>query len=195
MPSNPETSGDHESIRRHPVFQTPTLPDLGPETRDGVLSQPDLARALEGFFAANTLGSEAMDLLRSLALIWHDHLEESHQISQNIDSPDGSLLHGIMHRREPDYSNAKYWFRRAGQHPVYGEIAKRVSHLLAVENCRGWKDELIPNQVWDPMAFVDACQRAAASPGNQADAGLLKKVQATELETVWDHFAGRQASS
>src|SRR4051812_8366636 len=48
-----------------------------------------------------------------VAGIWllHDYLDESHKISQGIDTTSGSFWHAIMHRREGDFSNAKYWFR------------------------------------------------------------------------------------
>src|SRR5262245_6497073 len=46
-----------------------------------------------------------------------NYLDESHKISQDIDTPEGSFWHGILHRREGDYDNAKYWFRRVGTHP------------------------------------------------------------------------------
>ena len=41
-----------------------------------------------------------------LSAIWlhHDFLDESHSISQNIATTTGSFWHGIMHRREGDYS-------------------------------------------------------------------------------------------
>ena len=42
-------------------------------------------------------------------------LDQSHSISQDLHTPLGSYLHGIMHRREHDFSNANYWFRQAGQ--------------------------------------------------------------------------------
>jgi hypothetical protein len=38
-------------------------------------------------------------------------LDRSHTISQGIGSAEGSFWHGIMHRREGDFSNSKYWFR------------------------------------------------------------------------------------
>ena len=55
-----------------------------------------------------------------LAGLWlrFDFLDESHAISQEIKTPTGGFWHGIMHRREPDYDNAKYWFHRVGEHAV-----------------------------------------------------------------------------
>jgi hypothetical protein len=50
------------------------------------------------------------DMARAcLAGLWlyHDFLDESHTISQEIGSTTGSYWHGIMHRREPDASNAE----------------------------------------------------------------------------------------
>src|SRR5205085_1887867 len=42
--------------------------------------------------------------------LWHDSLSESHTISQSIASTSGSFWHAILHRREGDYSNSKYWY-------------------------------------------------------------------------------------
>ncbi len=53
-------------------------------------------------------------------------LDRSHDISQAIDSPTGLYWHGIMHRREGDFSNAKYWMRRAAGHPVIAELANYI---------------------------------------------------------------------
>ena len=53
-------------------------------------------------------------------------LDKSHAISQASDSPAGSFWHGIMHRREGDFGNAKYWFRRVGKHSVLTSLAAHI---------------------------------------------------------------------
>jgi hypothetical protein len=54
-------------------------------------------------------------LLRAL---WHDargDWKEAHRIAQDIDDTDGALVHAYLHRKEGDFGNAAYWYRRADQ--------------------------------------------------------------------------------
>ena len=64
------------------------------------------------------------------AAVWllHDELDQSHRISQDVDTPTGSFWHGIMHRREGDFSNSKYWFARIGRH-IYGFTQLKI-HVI-----------------------------------------------------------------
>jgi hypothetical protein len=54
--------------------------------------------------------------------LYVDDLDRSHRISQSLEDSTGAFWHGIMHRREGDFSNSHYWFRRVGQHPAMDEI-------------------------------------------------------------------------
>ncbi len=50
--------------------------------------------------------------------LWHDgkgDWKEAHHIAQDISSPDGSLIHAYLHRKEGDQGNASYWYQRAGE--------------------------------------------------------------------------------
>ena len=69
---------------------------------------------------------------RAALWLWHDFLDESHRISQDVETTTGSYWHGIMHRREADYSNAKYWFRRVGKHAIFPALCS-AAHKIAAE--------------------------------------------------------------
>jgi len=101
------------------------------------------------------------------AWLLHDYLDESHTISQAIDTTSGSFWHGIMHRREGDFSNAKYWFRHVGQHPVFDLLGERAG------------------ETWDPFAFVDLCQ--AAIRGKPDTRELCLDLQQAEWELLFDY--------
>jgi hypothetical protein len=103
--------------------------------------------------------------LKAGLLQLHDDLDESHNLSQSVQGEGhqqaGDYWHAIMHRREPDYSNAKYWFRRVGRNPVYSALADRAGGLLS--QCQSpaapsWKKRLRAANGWDPFAFVDLCE-------------------------------------
>lgn len=61
--------------------------------------------------------------LQAALWLYVDELDRSHDLSQQIKDADGSYWHGIMHRREGDFSNSHYWFHNTGHHhPVYLQI-------------------------------------------------------------------------
>lgn len=104
------------------------------------------------------------DMARAcLAALWlyHDFLDESHSISQQLESREGSYWHGIMHRREPDYANAKYWFRRVGDHPIGDDLCQFARQLAQSAEPDLATDFLREQPRWDSFRFVDACETAA----------------------------------
>src|SRR5262245_3674168 len=83
------------------------LPALGPGTPNTALRQRLAALEVPTAFGGAPVADESAARC-CLAGLWlaHDFLDESHAISQEIETPDGSYWHAIMHRREPDYWNS-----------------------------------------------------------------------------------------
>ena len=70
----------------------------------------------------------------------NDDIHNCHIIAQEHENPDGNYWHAILHRREPDYWNSKYWYKRVNDHPVIQEMQKEEPG-------------------WNPFNFVDQCEK------------------------------------
>ncbi|QEG39586.1 hypothetical protein [Roseimaritima ulvae] len=139
----------------HQAITNAPLPPLGDEDVDAPLAAylaefPQLG-------LADTITEDAIALCTSGLWLLAGDLDRSHTISQDLGCAEGSFWHGIMHRREGDYGNAKYWFRRVGSHPVFEHIGALTGELPPT---------LRTGDALDPFAFVDAVQQATAGlPG------------------------------
>ena len=142
---------------------------------DGALTASELAAVDPStLFPGSIFPREAM------AGLWllFDDLDRSHTISQGLSSPEAAFWHGIMHRREPDPSNAAYWFRRMGRHAVFPSIAAAAAEV-------GYPG--VASQ-WDPFAWIDYWERARVRPGSR-DQALALAVQRIEWEILFDYCA------
>ena len=162
------------------IFDTFGLAPLGPERRANALALDACRNQIEAAIASTGISFGSANLIRSAGLLWHDHLDESHIISQDIGDSDGSFLHGLMHRREPDYPNAKYWFNQTGRHEAFPEILKATESVMS-----GTDLAHLAEGEWDPFAMVDAVSRAKA---DTAEYALLQKVQRIEFEVLLERF-------
>jgi hypothetical protein len=172
------------------LLREPRLAPLGP-------GQPNesVRALLEGLTAAAAFAPHPVrddDMAKAcLAGLWlyHDFLDESHTLSQDIATDTGSYWHGLMHRREPDFGNAKYWFRRVGQHPVFEPLRTAAAALAAAR--RDPSAAFLTTQArWDPFAFIDLCE--AAQAGHAQPEMLCREIQQHEWQLLFD-FSCRNA--
>jgi hypothetical protein len=135
----------------------PRVPALGPGTPNA---------AVRDSLAQLVIAPEC----RAGLWLYHDYLDESHVVSQDLHTAEGSFWHAIMHRREPDAANSKYWWRQVGAHPVLEQLVRESPALGYAYTT--------------PAAFVDYCERVRGS--GLPDEDLAKRVQLLEWQLLFD---------
>lgn len=99
-------------------------------------------------------------LAQAVECLRQGDLDSAHKIAQSQEgNPLADTIHAIIHRREGDFSNSLYWWRRVGQN-----APAELSDLYG-----------------DPADFVRRCQSAAqGTPEEEA----CEKLAARELDIL-----------
>ena len=176
------------------------LPALSPKrVTDSALDAQIASLPLEQLAESRT---GALALKAGLHL-WNGSLDRSHTIAQDIETATGSYWHGIMHRMEGDYGNAKYWFRLVGSHPAMAGLPEALRGALREAEADGASPALRGNAAgerllavadkpaWDPYGFIDAVMAAERGQGSEAVRLLLETVQHAELALLAAYSANQ----
>jgi hypothetical protein len=115
-------------------------------------------------------------LLRGGLLYALDAIAEAHKIFQDAPGDLGAYWHGMIHRREGDFDNARYWFRRAGELPVFSTIHRAASAHSAL---------LARQSNWDPYLFTGQCEQARF--GDTESVQELIALQRDEFAGLFDY--------
>jgi hypothetical protein len=148
------------------------------------VSGGQLAARLPGVQRTALLALEA-GLLQILDA-W-DASHEAAQAADDLGERDVSAYwHGIAHRREPDASNATYWFRRVGRHSLFASLVEPARAILSESACPASLARLLRDEAWDPFAFIDSC--AKCRPGSTEEP-WLRRIQRLEMARLMDQTA------
>jgi hypothetical protein len=188
-PFNPRAYGPNVA----PLLAKAALNEIGPGTPVAALRGSLQALTPELVLAPHDVTDREM-AAGCCAGLWlrFDFLDESHHVSQSIDTPTASFWHAIMHRREPDFANAKYWFRRTGRHPLDARLAEAARRLVADSKPDAETEFLARQETWDPLRFVDLCE--IALDGSPPLHTLAMRIQQVEWELLFD-YCFRQAAA
>ena len=98
---------------------------------------------------APSKGPEA-NCIRSLLILAAGGVDQAHRIVQEMSTADAAYIHGIIHRIDDDFDNARYWFRRARIHPAGVEMYRRAALASpTVASRRMWDPDLVTDMLAD----------------------------------------------
>ncbi len=130
--------------------------------------EPERVACVQQLLAAPALARHPQHwALASGLWLYIDELDRSHRIAQERDADATcNYWHAIMHRREGDFCNSKYWFRRVGKHPAMKTLGP----------------------AYDPFDFVDRVAGAYRQGPTPAE---LVDLQRQEWRALFAWCAGR----
>jgi hypothetical protein len=106
--------------------------------------------------------------------------EEAHEIVQDLDTPEGSYWHALIHRMEPDAWNSGYWFRRVGHHAIFPALLEKAIGTVATHPDCGF----VPGDRWSPERFTAFCAVAHGRPGSPAE-HVAREIQSSEWRLLF----------
>ena len=148
----------------HPLFQALPIDQALADLVVQQLQPMSITSIVEDLIDDQHVGKHS--LLAAGLWLYVDELDRSHSISQSLTDSTGSFWHGIMHRREGDFSNSHYWFHRTEQHPAIPDI---------------------PN--YEPHGFIDSVESHFRTPPDE-----LLKIQRAEWTTLFGWCAHNRDS-
>jgi hypothetical protein len=190
---------EHNITDTRPEFLSPlaaTLLQSRPDAYQKLVVRggtPDFARKLLAGVEPRQLVTlpivNAQDASAMLAgfWLWHDALDECHQIVQDLIGPTGSFWHAIMHRREGDFSNAKYWYARCADHRALRLISAMALDVIGRHTTDKSLLRIAAGE-YNPDALVDLVEEIHAQPDDPRHQAAVR-IQQMEWKALFHHCA------
>ena len=174
-----------------PAAFLPFLPDaaMALEIPARTAADPVADRlGLDDLFPGGFVDEQAALACLSGILLVRNAFARSHDVCQDLDTAEGRYWHGILHRREPDPANARYWMARVGRHPVHRWLAEDLAAGTGSGEAATVPEASLLGRDgrWDPVRFIDAC----AARGMTAESRRrLEAIQMHEARLLLAHGA------
>lgn len=171
-----------------------SLPELQPDSAWDTDLTDEITECspIDLFMPVEVKNEKAAQAVKAGVLLWNDELSLSHDICQGLKTPESSYIHGVMHRREGDYSNAKHWFAKAKNHPVATKLFEKSTQIgddivPATDQLSHYTSDLKGIGHWSPDSFVDWCESASQGNVDSTCLYFFKKLQIEEIRLLIDH--------
>lgn len=123
-------------------------------------------------------------LIQGALYLCFDCFKEAHNIAQENEGVIGNWLHAILHRREPDPGNSKYWYARVhAPARIYEGIGRKALDYLKenpVPELESLAKKIEKSKTWEPGTFVDLCDKIRGNDPDSSVYRTLAKIQEIE---------------
>ncbi len=143
-------------------------------------------KQLSGLIADSELASDSL----VIAMLWLrvGIIEPAHEIVQDGATPLASYLHGVVHRLEGDYWNAKYWFRQVHDKRLLQSISIAMVERIEMEGLLAVAKSLkfVQGSQFSPAEFVTAHEQINDQAKATEEQKLaMESIAWFEWENLW----------
>lgn len=110
------------------------------------------------------------ELVKGILHLLNDDLMSAHRVAMSMEDENAKYLHALVHRREGDFSNARYWLKTLREQPVWSELKNQQPD-------------------WCPLKFLAWCESCAEGHAAKPCA-RLEEMQAKEMCAFFKKVAG-----
>jgi hypothetical protein len=130
--------------------------------------------------------------IQSALYLCFDCFGEAHNIAHDHEGLIGNWLHAILHGREPDAGNSKYWYVRTKIPAKFSQgIAQEALKVLGAgppKELESLKKKLAKSGEWEPAAFVDICNKIRQEDPESPAYRALAQIQEVEWQGLVAHI-------
>ena len=136
---------------------------------------------------------KSLPLVQGALYLCFDCWKEAHELADAHEgTAAGHWLHAIVHRREPDAGNSKYWYAKVkAPAPLFQAIGKEALNLLKQQPVAGLvplAEKLESSGTWEPAAFVDLCDQFKEEDPDSPAYRTLARIQEIEWRGLAEYI-------
>lgn len=136
---------------------------------------------------------KSLPLVQAALYLCFDCWKEAHDIAnEHEDTVIGNWLHAIVHRREPDAGNSKYWYARVkAPARVFEAIGNEVLAFLkklSIVELEPLAKALEKSKAWEPEVFVDLCEKFRETDPSDPSYRVLARIQEIEWRGLSEYI-------